>query len=228
LAAIPVRPSNWGLVIAIASLALYVAGQVGAELFLSRLSLIGLIAGAILFLFGPGHLRRLAFPVALLLLIIPLPTIVFNRIAFPLQLLASRAGEAVLSATGVPVLREGNVLILPSTTLEVAQACSGIRSLVSLIALAAVLGKLSGLAPGARVTLALLAVPIAIAANAARVAGTGLAAHWIGPRAAQGFFHEFSGWVMFVIAFAALVLAERALVAVRRPWPSRRTAMVLS
>jgi exosortase len=211
LAATPARPQWTGLVIVLGSLAVLMAGRLGAELFLARVSLIGLIAGTVLFLYGAGHLRVLAFPIAFLLLMIPLPAVVFNQIAFPLQLLASRAGETVLAASGIPVLREGNILVLPTTTLEVVEACSGIRSLVSLLTLAIVLGKLTEPRLWARVALAVFALPVAIAANAARVAGTGLAAEWISPRAAEGFFHEFSGWVMFVVAFALLLAAQRAL-----------------
>lgn len=211
LATLPVRPHWFGLVLVFGSLAVLLAGRLGAELFLARVSLIGLIAGAVLFLYGVPHLRVLAFPIAFLLLMIPLPHVVFNQLAFPLQLLASRAGEAVLSASGIPVLREGNILVLPTTTLEVVEACSGIRSLVSLLTLALILGKLTEPRLWARVVLAGLALPVAIAANAARVAGTGLAAEWISPQAADGFFHEFSGWVMFVVAFALLLLAQRLL-----------------
>ncbi len=211
LGAAPPRPHWAGLAIVAGSLLLLLAGVIGAELFLARVSLIGLIAGVVLFLYGARHLRLLAFPIAFLLLMVPLPAVVFNQLAFPLQLVASRAGEAVLSASGIPVLREGNVLVLPTTTLEVAQACSGIRSLVSLLTLAILLGKLTEPRVSARVMLALLSVPVAIAANAARVAGTGLAADWIGPRAAEGFFHEFSGWVIFVVAFALLLGAQRVV-----------------
>jgi exosortase A len=211
LAALPVRPHWSGFLIAVASLGLLLAGTLGAELFLTRVSLVGLLAGAVLFLFGPRHLRLLAFPIGFLLLMVPLPAVVFNQLAFPLQLVASRAGEAVLSASGIPVLREGNVLVLPTATLQVAQACSGIRSLVSLLTLAILLGKLTEAGIARRIALALLAVPVAIAANAARVAGTGLAADWIGPRAAEGFFHEFSGWLMFVVAFALLLSLHRLM-----------------
>ena len=118
-------------------MAVFLAGQFAAELFLMRVSLLGVIAGSILYLWGPTHLRRLAFPLVLLLLAIPLPALILNQIAFPLQLLASRAGEAVVSAAGIPMLREGNVLILPETKLEVVEACSGIRSLASLLTLGA-------------------------------------------------------------------------------------------
>jgi exosortase len=159
-------------------------------------------------------LRLLAFPVLLLFLMVPLPAIIFNQIAFPLQLLASRAGEAALTLGGVPVLREGNVLELATTKLEVAQACSGIRSLISLLTLGILLGKLSEQPIMMRILLAILTVPVAIAANAARVAGTGFAANWIGPEAAEGFFHAFSGWLVFVAAFALLLAAQRLIIRV--------------
>ena len=211
LAALPIQPHWIGAVVTLGSLFVLVAGRLGAELFLARISLVGLTAGTVLFLYGTRHFRVLAFPIAFLLLMVPLPAVVFNQLAFPLQLLASSAGETVLSASGIPVLREGNVLMLPTTTLEVVQACSGIRSLVSLLTLAIILGKLTEPRVWARVVLAVLSLPVAIAANAARVAGTGLAAEWISPQAADGFFHEFSGWVVFVVAFALLLGAQRAL-----------------
>ena len=210
LTAEPVRPHWIGMMVALCSLALLVAGRLGAELFLTRISLIGLIAGTVVFLYGIGHLRLLAFPLAFLLLMIPLPAIVFNQIAFPLQLLASSAGQSVLDAASIPVLREGNILILPTITLQVVEACSGIRSLVSLLTLAIILGALTEQRVWARLLLAALAFPVAIAANAARVAGTGLMAAWIGPQAAQGFLHEFSGWVVFIVAFALLLATHRA------------------
>ena len=224
----PMRPSAWGAVLVAFSLLLLAAGVLGAELFLSRVSLIGIVAGSIVFLWGWRHLRRLAFPVLFLLLMVPLPAIVFNQVAFPLQLLASRAGEAVISTAGIPVVREGNILVLPSTTLEVAEACSGIRSLVSLLALGLVMGKLREPRRWARVVLAFLTIPVAIVANAARVAGTGLMAQWIGPAAAQGFFHEFSGWVVFVLALALLMGVARMLSRTALAVPRRRAAMEVS
>jgi len=209
LAATPAQPSAAGLLFVGASLLVLLAGLLGAELFLTRISLIGVLAGSIWFLFGWKHVRLLAFPLLFLILMIPLPAMIFNQIAFPLQLFASRVGETVLSLAGVPVLREGNVLELASTKLEVAQACSGIRSLVSLLTLGVLLGKLTEPRLSTRVLLVLLTVPVAIAANAARVAGTGLAANWIGPEAAEGFLHTFSGWLVFVAAFGLLLLAQR-------------------
>ncbi len=142
-----IRPSVFGLVVVAGSLLLLTAGILGSELFTTRVSIIGTLVGVMLFLFGWGRLRVLAFPIAFLLLMIPIPSIIFNQIAFPLQIFASRVGESALELSNIPVLREGNVLILANTTLEVAEACSGIRSLVSLITLAIVFGYFSDHAP---------------------------------------------------------------------------------
>jgi exosortase len=135
---------------------------------------------------------------------VPIPAIVFNKIAFPLQLLASRVGETLLSTLGIPVLREGNLIVLARTTLEVAEACSGIRSLISLVTLGLIYGYFIDTRSFVRTTITLATVPIAVAANGIRVAGTGIAAHYFGDAAAEGFFHTFSGWLMFVAAFVML------------------------
>jgi exosortase len=214
----PRRPSFVGLPVLLAGLLCLVAGQFGSELFLSRASMVGVVTGLVLFLLGWQHLKLLAFPIGFLLLMIPLPEILFNHIAFPLQMLASRLGEVAISASGIPVLREGNVLMLPGRTLEVAEACSGIRSLMSLLTLAIVLGYFMERHSGTRMLIALAAIPIAVIANAARVAGTGLASYWIGPAAAEGFFHTFSGWIMFVVALAGLLLFRRTVELTRSRW----------
>jgi exosortase len=211
-----VRPAWVGLLVVVASLVLYTAGILGAELYLSRISLVGVLSGATLFVWGWGHLRLIVFPLALVALSIPLPAIVLNQITFPLQLLASRVGEATIAAAGVPVLREGNVLVLADTTLEVAEACSGIRSLVSLVTLAVVAAYFRGGSAAGGAALVMLAVPIAVVANAARVAGTGLAAHAWGPGVADGFFHTFSGWLVFIVAAGLLLLSERAIARLER------------
>jgi exosortase len=212
------RPNLLGLALLGASLLCYMAGQFGSELFLSRISLVGVLGGLVLFLAGREHFRILAFPLAFLLLMVPLPAIIFNQIAFPLQMVASRAGEIVIAASGVPVLREGNVLMLPGKTLEVAEACSGIRSLMSLLTLAIVLGYFTERRMWARVAIAVAAIPIAVIANATRVAGTGLASYWVSPAAAEGFFHTFSGWIMFVVALGGLVAFHRAIELGRGRW----------
>jgi exosortase len=205
------RPGFGGLVLLGVSLLVLIAGRLGAELFLTRVSLVGVLAGITWYVWGRQHLRVLLFPIAFLLLMVPLPAIVFNKIALPLQLLASRVGETAIAAAGIPVVREGNVLQLPTRDLEVAEACSGIRSLVSLVMLGIVLGYFTERRTGPRVVIALAAIPIAIAANAARVAGTGIASELVSPAAAEGFFHAFSGWLMFVVAFGGLMLVQRLM-----------------
>ena len=206
----PSRPMTAsGLVVVAGSLLLLIAGTLGSEFFLTRVSLIGVLAGSVLFLLGPGHLRILAFPLSFLVLMIPVPAILFNQIAFPLQLVASRFGESVLAMAGVPVLREGNVIVLASTTLEVVEACSGIRSLVSLLTLGIVFGYFTDQRFGVRLVLALATVPIAIITNGLRVAGTGIAAHHFGPATAEGFFHTFSGWLVFLTATFLLLAVGR-------------------
>lgn len=211
LAATPLQPSWFGLVVFAFGILVLLAGLMGSEFFLSRVSLIFTLAGIVLFLFGWGHLRILAFPIGFLLLMIPLPAIVFNKIAFPLQLLASQVGESAISAANIPVLREGNVLVLANTSLEVAEACSGIRSLVSLITLGLVFGYFADPRGWVRALIVASTIPVAIVSNAARVAGTGILAHYYGPSAAEGFFHEFSGWIVFVVAFVMILAIQRVI-----------------
>jgi exosortase len=219
LVAARARPSVLGLLVMCGALGLVIVGTLGAELFLTRISLIVIIAGAVLFLHGRHHLRILAFPLLFLLLMVPLPAIVFNQIAFPLQLLASRVGTAGIRACSVPVLREGNVIVLADTSLEVAEACSGIRSLVSLLTLGILYGYFTDPRPWMRTVIALATIPIAIVANAARVTGTGVLAHYYGPGAANGFFHSFSGWLVFVVAFLLLFVVGRTLTRLVPPVP---------
>jgi exosortase len=211
LASLDVRPSIAGLAIVLISLLVLVAGELGAELFLARVSLVGVLAGSVMFVLGPAHTRTLALPLCFALLMIPLPAIVFNAIAFPLQLLASRVAEGTLSAVGIPVVREGNVIFLATATLEVAEACSGIRSLVSLLTLGIVYGYFTEDSLVWRVVLAGATLPIAIVANALRVAGTGFLAHAAGAAAADGFFHTFAGWLVFMAAVVMLFLVQRLL-----------------
>ena len=207
----PCSPTIAGLFVIAGSFVVLLAGSLGAELFLSRIALIGALIGSVLYVLGWRHLRLLAFPLGVLLLMIPIPAIIFNQVVFPLQLVASQAGEAALSAAGIPVLREGNIITLANTTLEVAEACSGIRSLVSLLTLAIVFGYFTDPRNGIRTAIALSAVPVAILANALRVAGTGIAAHYYGASAAEGFFHSFSGWIVFIAAFAMLFIVVQLL-----------------
>jgi exosortase len=206
LTAVSPRPSWWGLLFLGSGLCVLLVGQMGAELFLSRLSLLIVLAGLIVLFLGWSFFRAVLFPWAFLLLMIPIPAIIFNQITFPLQLLASKVASTSLPWMGVPVLREGNVIVLPAMALEVAEACSGIRSLMSLMTLAIIYGYLVERRVSVRVLLALASIPIAVTANSFRIVGTGLLVQYWDPEKAQGFFHEFSGWLIFVISLAMLYL----------------------
>jgi exosortase len=205
------KPSWAGALILALGLMLLIVGFLGAELFLSRLSLLFVIAGLVILFRGWEYQRAILFPWAVLLLMIPLPSIIFNQITFPLQLLASELASFVLPWFGVPVLREGNIIQLPAMPLEVAEACSGIRSLLTLGTLAVIYGYLLERRIAVRVLLALASIPIAVSANSFRIVGTGLLVqHW-DPGKAEGFFHAFSGWLMFVVSLAMLFLVHQMI-----------------
>ncbi len=182
-----------------------VLGDIGAEDFLTRSSLICILAGLILFHLGMPFFRALLFPLGFLFFMVPLPAIIFNAIAFPLQGLAARNATIVLDLLGVPVLRDGNIIHLSHISLGVTEACSGIRSLVSLLALAVAWAYLTLPGYWSRFVLVLSAIPITIIANAGRVIVTGLIGQWFGVKYAEGIFHSFSGWIIFLVAFAGLL-----------------------
>ena len=226
LARIPARPSWFGLAVICAGLLTLIVGVMGAELFLSRSSMIVILGGLVIFFLGWGHFRALLFPWLFLFLMIPIPAIVFNQITFPLQLLVSQLASSVLAAIGVPVLREGNVIRLAAMPLEVAEACSGIRSLLSLFTLALIYGYFMESETWKRALLCFIALPIAVAANAARIVGTGLMVQYWDPEKALGFFHEFSGWIIFLVSLALLFGARSIInVAIRMSSRGQQTAL---
>ncbi len=222
LTAFSPRPSWWGLLILGFGLGVLVVGQLGAELFLSRSSLLIVLGGLVIFFMGWRFFRALLFPWLFLFLMIPIPAIVFNQITFPLQILASKVASTALPWMGVPVLREGNVIVLPAMALEVAEACSGIRSLMSLASLAIIYGYLMERNLKVQVALALASIPIAVAANSLRIIGTGLLVQYWDPQKAEGFFHEFSGWLIFVVSLIMLYLLHRIIrIALHEPQDTR-------
>ena len=228
-ARVPARPEVLlgGLAVSFALFALW-AGVAGAELYTQRMSLVLLIAGTVVYFWGLTLLRLILVPLGLLILAIPIPAIIFNKIAFPLQLFASRCAVWSMSMVGIPVLRQGNIIELKplnsfdTKKLEVVEACSGIRSLMTLITLAVVFAYFTHprsdrpIGPSGRfgwlrsygfwrsTILILSAIPIAILTNASRVSGTGILAHYYGTGIADGFFHSFSGWAIYVVAFLLL------------------------
>ena len=211
LSAIPIKQTWSGIALVVFAIMVLILGVYGVELFTARMSFVMLLAGLIWTFFGWDMIKALRFPLLVLILAIPIPAIVFNRITFPLQLQASRIASAVLPVLGVPTLHEGNVIELPVMKLEVAEACSGIRSLVSLFTLAVFYGYFLEKTTKRRVILALASIPIAVAANVVRIVGTGLCVQYWDPEKALGFFHEFSGWVIFVVSLVCLYLVHRAM-----------------
>lgn len=199
-----------GALMLIAVLMLF-AGIAGAELYMARVSIVLSLAALVVYFLGTGWLRQLIFPIGLLLFAIPVPSIVFNQIALPMQLMASDYATRAIRLFGVPALREGNVIELAQMKLQVVEACSGIRSLMTLAALAVVYAYFTEKRWTRRIALVVAVIPIAIVANAARVAGTGVMAHAWGIQAAEGFLHGFSGWLVFVVAVLLLLAFAQAM-----------------
>jgi exosortase len=211
IAVITPKPSWWGAVILVwAAIQLYLA-TLGAELFMTRTSLVISIIGAVLLLGGWQYLKIFAFPLFLLFFMVPIPAVVYNALTFPLQLRASETAEWAISALGIPIIREGNVLELASQKLNVVEACSGIRSLLTLTFLSLVYGYFAEKRTWVRIVLFFATIPIAILANAGRVTITGIVSE-IRADLAEGFFHEMEGWVIFMIAFAILVVFHQVIV----------------
>jgi len=200
-----VKPNNLGLLVVVLGLLQLLGAWLGTEYFTMRSSLIVLLVGLTLFLFGWELLKGMSLPLGYLFFMVPIPYIVYDMVAFPLKLFVTRVSVGFLKLAGVVVLREGNIIIFPTTTLEVADACSGIRSLLSLLALAVAYSFFVNISNRLRWLLILSAVPIAIFTNALRVIGTGFLAQWWGARAAEGFFHEFAGLAVFALAMVLLV-----------------------
>jgi exosortase len=211
LASVEIRPNWWGLAVVVLGAVQLTISTLGVELFLTRTAFVVTLIGAVWTLGGTALLKKLAFPLFLLFFMVPIPALVYNRITFPLQILASRLADDALTLISIPVLREGNILELPNQRLSVVEACSGIRSLLSLTFLSLVYGYFFERKTWVRVLLFLATIPIAIVANASRVTLTGVLTEYR-PELAEGFFHEFEGWVIFMVALAIMVVFHLVVV----------------
>ena len=210
LLATPRQSSMWGLALVIWAGFQALAATLGAELFTARLAFVMALWGVVLFTGGKRWLKILLFPLSLLLFMIPIPQILYARLTLSLQMLASELGELLIGAMGIPVIRTGNLLELPSQTLDIADACSGIRSLLSLGFLSLVYAYFTDKRPWMRWVLLIATVPIAIAANAIRVAVTGLLSE-MNTKLAQGAYHEMEGYIVFIVALVALLITHRVV-----------------
>jgi exosortase len=218
LVAAPVHGSWRGVALILSGVAALIAGDIGGETFLMRTSLIVIVAGLILFHLGSAMLRALAFPLGFLLFMVPMPGIFFYAMTSRLQNLAAETGAWGLDLVGVPVLLDGNIIHLSRVTLGVTEACSGIRSLITLVALGVAWAYVMLPRFWMQIVLVASVLPITIVANAGRIVMTGLVARWFGVEYAEGFFHFFSGWLVFVLAILSLFAVHGVLRAVS---PSR-------
>jgi exosortase len=207
----PFRPNNFGFAIMLFAIGLRILGMLGAELFVARLSLLILISGIVVFLAGRQALRSVAFPVGYLLFMIPLPAIVYYQLTLPLQLWASRLAATGLVALGIHTVRAGNLLFLPNCTLNVVEACSGIRSLLSLLAAAVAYGYLAEESTWKRTVLAIASIPVAIATNGLRLVATGVLSYFFGPSVDSGVVHVALGLGFFALAFVSILVIHKIL-----------------
>ncbi|TKB07429.1 exosortase/archaeosortase family protein [Desulforhopalus sp. IMCC35007] len=204
-------PVNIGFILVALGLAILIVGKIGAEFFLQRFSLIIVLLGIVLFLMGREYLKILSIPILYLIFMVPLPAIIWNKIAFPLQLFGSFLTEQIIRFLGIPVFREGNILHLSETTLEVVAACSGLRSLVTMFALSSLLVWMSSLSSARKWFLFFAAAPAAICANIIRLTVTAILASKYGSEVAEGFLHDFSGVFTFVIGLLMLLLVNKII-----------------
>lgn len=206
----PAWPDLRGLWLTLGACLTLLLGTLGAEYFLTRASFVLLLAGLIWTFWGAPRFRTLLFPLVLLLTMIPLPRLVYNMMSAPLQQMASSVAASLVQLLGIAVYQDGNVIHLAGISLGVAEACSGLRSLTSLITAALMVGFLFCTRVRTRVLLVALAVPIAICMNVARVTGTAIIAEH-NQQYALGYYHSFSGWLVFLVGFGLVALAAKLL-----------------
>ena len=199
------KPANWGVAIIALGLLQFIVSWVGSEYFLQGSSMILVLLGSIIYLWGWKVALLCLVPVAYLIFMVPLPAIIWNKLAFPLALFASKISADIASGMGLTILREGNILTLPNITLQVADACSGLRSLTTMLALSAFVAFISDYGTNKKWILFLAGVPIALLSNIIRLTATAFMARHMGASAAHGFIHEFSGWAVFILGLGMLL-----------------------
>ena len=212
----PISNSNLGIFILTSTMVLYILSYAGAVAVASRAMIVFSLIGLILFTLGKGIFLTIKFPLFYLLFMIPVPDSIYGLAAFPLQLLATRVSAFIIHALSIAAYREGNMLFFAQTQLEVAEACSGLRSMMAFIMLSFLFAYIMDKNWNKRILLVLSAIPLAFFANIVRVTGTGILAHFYGDQVARGFLHEFSGLAVFAFGFILLSLEYLLLNKVRK------------
>ncbi len=212
----PRTPDAAGFTLLSIAALVYLTGTAAAELFTTRLSLVLVVAGLVWTLEGRARARPLAFPIAFLACMVPLPYVFYYQLTFPLQVESSRMAAALLGSAGLPVVREGNILNLEGYSLEVVTACSGLRSIMSLGTMALFVTDFFPISRVSKVILVAASIPVAVAANVARLAATAGIATVSGPEAAESFLHDLSGIVVFITGVIALFVIGKGLAWIER------------
>jgi exosortase len=202
---VKISNSNWGAIILIISMGLYLLSYAGGIAVVSRSMIVFSLIGLVMFTLGEHFLKALSFPLFFLIFMVPVPDSILGLVAFPLQLFATKVSTFFIQSFSIPAYREGNMLYFAQTQLEVAEACSGIRSLMSFGMLSFIFAYMMDKIWWKRILLVLSTIPLALFANIVRVTGTGILAHFYGSKAALGFLHEFSGLAVFAFGFVLLL-----------------------
>lgn len=201
-----IQQSNTGLAVIIISLFLYIVGYAGGIEVLPRLTIVTTLIGLVLYNWGYKIFTKMAFPLLFLFFMVPVPVSIVNQVTLPLQLWVTDVSMFIISSLSITVLQEGNILHFANASLEVAEACSGIRSLTAYIMLGFLFAYLMHGTYLRRSLMIFLAIPLSFFVNILRVTGTGILAHFYGSRVARGFLHEFSGLTVFAVGFILLFI----------------------
>jgi exosortase len=205
------KRSYWGFLILLLGLGIYIVGTAGSEYFSARFSLVIVLFGLTFYLNGKEWAKELLFPVAFLAFMVPIPYVIYYSIAFPMQLFSTKLSYYILHSIGLPSIRQGNIIYLPNYSLEVVEACSGLRSLVSLLALGTFFAYVTFKSNLKRFILYISIFPIAIGANIFRIFITAVGAYVVSPKLAEDFLHKLSGLIVFLVSVFSLFILSRII-----------------
>jgi exosortase len=208
---VKIKPDNLGWLLFVFGVFIHLISALLRIYFTSGFSLIMVLAGLVLLFYGKDYLKKLLFPILFLTFMVPLPLVAIAQISFKLKIFAAQISTLIINQMGVPAIRDGSVIKTMHSYLMVEDPCSGIRSLIAMIALGALMSYFSSTSKIKKTVLFLSSVPIAISANIVRIVALSLASEMYGSQMATGFFHDTMGVLVFVIAFIGLSLVGKIL-----------------